>query len=416
MIIKGADILTPDGIIKSGILFSKDGIITRVSPMGSERPQVGHEHDNEIYDGAGLTLVPGFIDIHCHGGGGYDTLDGTYESLERMYLAHAVHGTTAILPTTMAAPHETLVQAARLIGKVMETEAPFCAGIPGLHLEGPWINPGSRGAQPIEGIRMPSIKELDILVQAANGYVKMITVAPEMPGALDLIKYSVSMGIKVSLGHSSATYDQVIAAVEAGATHITHAYNGMSGLHHRYPGMVGAMLTCSRLTADVVLDGFHLHRAAAEILRKCKGKERLALITDATMAAGMPSGKYELGGQEVIYSAGAVRLRDGSLAGSALTLDNAVKYAVSELGCSLEEAIAMVSATPARVIGIDDRKGSIEVGKDADLVLLDSSLQVQATIVNGNLTHVSEDTLMQMQLEPARKLQIGLKGKLEERV
>jgi N-acetylglucosamine-6-phosphate deacetylase len=389
MIIKGADILTPGGMIQSGILMIKDGVIARISPFGDGELEAEppHEHSplDEVIDGTGLTLVPGFIDIHSHGGGGCDTLDGTYDSEERMCLSHAAHGTTGILPTTMAAPFETLLQVSGLIGDIVETKTLGGAGILGLHLEGPWLNPKFKGAQPITGIREPSIEELDELIKASSGNIRMITVAPEMPGALNLIKHAADSGIKVSLGHSSATYDQVIQAVQAGATHVTHAYNAMSGLHHRHPGMVGAMLSCDKLTADVILDGFHVHSAAAKILMKCKGKARLALITDATMAAGMPDGEYELGGQKVICRDGAVRLPDGNLAGSALTLDNAVKYAVRELGCSLEDAITMVSETPARIIGMYDKKGSVEEGKDADLVLLDSSLDVKATIVRGDV-------------------------------
>jgi N-acetylglucosamine-6-phosphate deacetylase len=400
MIIKGADILTPYGIMKSGIVVIEDCVIAKIGPMRDICPDAEPEHEygveHRVIDGTGLTLAPGFIDIHAHGGGGCDTLDGTYDSLGTMCLAHAAHGTTGILPTTMSAPAETLLEIARLFGDCMGTKAPCGAGILGLHLEGPWLNPEWKGAQPITGIRAPSIEELDGLIEASSGNIRMITVAPEMPGALNLINHAVDSGIRVSLGHSSATYEQVMAAVEAGATHVTHAYNGMIGLHHRRPGMVGAMLSCDRLTADVILDGFHIHPAAAKILMKCKGKDGLALITDATMAAGMPDGEYELGGQRVIYRDGAVRLPDRNLAGSALTLDNAVRYAIRELECSLEDAVWMVSETPAWILGMDDKKGSVEVGKDADLVLLDAELQVKATIVRGSLVYVSQDAPWQI--------------------
>ena len=393
--IKGADILTPDGMINSGVLIIEDGVIVKVGSMQSADLEAELERDNkydreyEVIDGIGMTLVPGFIDIHAHGGGGCDTQDGTPESLKKICLSHAAHGTTGIVLTTMSAPHEILLSIVSLIDETISTNTPHSAEILGLHLEGPWVNPNLRGAQHIAAIREPSIEELDKLAQMSNGHIKMITVAPEMPGAFDLIKHAVDMGIKISLGHSSATYDQVIEAVKAGATHITHAYNAMSGMHHRRPGMVGAMLSCNRLTADVILDGFHVHPAAVKILKKCKGEMGLALITDATMAACMPPGEYELGGNKIIYGDGAVRLLNGNLGGSALTLDAAVKYAVLELGCSLEDAITMVSSTPAAIIGVDDRKGSIEVGKDADLVLLDASFKVRATIVRGNIVHMA---------------------------
>jgi len=397
MIIKGADILTPQGIIESGIIEIKDGIITRISPpeCGSEGAgrTCGCVDEHSVIDATGLTVVPGFIDIHAHGGGGCDIEDGNFESLEKMCITHAAHGTTGILPATTSPPRGLLLEVAGLFRSYTGRPTSRGAEVLGIHLEGPWLNPKMKGAQPLSGIRRPSIDELDRLIDASSGNIRMVTLAPEMPGALDLIRHAKDSGLIVSLGHSSATYDQVLAAVDKGATHITHAYNAMSGLHHRNPGMVGAMLSCDRLTVDVILDGFHIHRAAAKILLKCKGKDNVALITDATMAAGMPEGEYELGGQKVIHKDGAVRLPDGTLAGSALTMDKAVRYLVLELGCSLSDAVKMASQTPARILGLDKKKGSVEVGKDADLVLLDKDLQVKATFVCGDPVYVQEGVL-----------------------
>lgn len=384
MIIRNADILTPQGIMVSGFLVVSGGRIAKVGSHGEfrEYSTAGHE----ILDASGLLVAPGFVDIHVHGGGGHDVLEGTYEAVSAMCRAHARHGTTSMVPTTMAARHEDLAAAVRAVADAAK-RGTGGAEVLGVHLEGPWVNPDSRGAQPLDVIRPPSIHELDRLIEESGGLVRVTTVAPELEGAREFIEAAVARGVRVSLGHSMASFEDVARAVEAGATHVTHAFNAMRGLHHRNPGMAGAMLACDDLTAEAILDGFHLHPAAATVLYRCKGRDRLALITDATMAAGMPEGEYTLGGQRVIYEGGAVRLPDGNLAGSVLTLDRAVRRAMDDLGVPLAQAVAMASQVPARVVGVHDRKGSIEEGKDADLVLMDRLGEVRATIVGGVVVH-----------------------------
>ncbi len=384
MIIKNADILTPQGIMVSGFIVIEDGRIARVGSYGEFREYCTCGRD--VLDASGLVVAPGFVDIHVHGGGGHDVLEGTCEAVAAMCQAHARHGTTSMLLTTMAAPHEDLVGAVRAAADVAR-RGTGGAQVLGVHLEGPWVNPDSRGAQPADVIRPPDVAELARLIEASGGLVRLTTVAPELDGAMEFIEAAHRRGVRVSLGHSLASFEDVARAVRAGATHVTHAFNAMRGLHHRSPGMAGAMLACDDLTTEAILDGFHLHPAAATILYRCKGRNRLALITDATMAAGMPEGEYELGGQRVLYEGGAVRLPDGSLAGSALTLDRAVRRAVDDLGVCLADAVAMASAVPARVAGFYDRKGSIEEGKDADLVLMDESGAVRATIVGGAVVY-----------------------------
>lgn len=384
MIIKNADILTPRGIMVSGFLVVSGGKIAKVGSHGEFREYSTSGHD--VFDARGLMLVPGFVDIHVHGGGGHDVLEGTYEAVAAMCRAHALHGTTSMIPTTMAARHEDLLGAVRAVADAAK-RGTGGADVLGVHLEGPWINPDSRGAQALEMIRPPSVAELDRLIEESGGLARITTVAPELEGAREFIEAAVARGVRVSLGHSLASFEEAMHAVRSGATHVTHAFNAMSGLHHRSPGMVGAVLACDDLTAEAILDGFHLHPAAAAVLYKCKGVDKLALVTDATMAAGMPEGEYELGGQRVTYEGGAVKLPSGNLAGSALTLDRAVRRAMDDLGVSLAQAVAMASSVPAMVAGVDDRKGSIENGKDADLVLIDESGEVRATIVRGVLVH-----------------------------
>jgi len=387
VIIKNADILTPRGIMVSGFLVVQNGRIARVGSHGEFRQwsTAGHE----VLDASGLTVVPGFVDIHVHGGGGHDVLEGTYEAVSAMCQAHARHGTTSMFPTTMAAPFDDLVGAVRAVADAARWGTGG-AEVLGVHLEGPWVNPDSRGAQALEAIRPPDVGELDKLIEESGGLVRITTVAPELEGALEFIRAAVGRGVRVSLGHSLASFDEAMLAVRSGATHVTHAFNAMRGLHHRNPGMAGAMLACDEITTEAILDGFHLHPATTTILYRCKGADRLALVTDATMAAGMPEGEYELGGQRVMYKGGAVRLPDGSLAGSALTLDKAVKRAMGDLGVTLSQAVAMASSVPARIAGVHDRKGSIEEGRDADLVLMDQVGEVRATIVRGAVVYRAE--------------------------
>ncbi len=384
MIIRSGDILTPRGVVISGFLVIEGGKILKVGSFGGFRHYSVGEH--EVLDASGLLVAPGFVDIHVHGGGGHDVLEGTYEAMAAMCRTHARHGTTSLVATTMAASREALVEAVRAIAEAAR-RGTGGAGVLGVHLEGPWVNPGMKGAQPEDALRGVDAAELDELIGASGGLVRLTTVAPELDGALEFIRAASERGVRVALGHTLATFEQARAAASAGATHVTHAFNAMRGLHHRAPGVVGAMLTSDDLTAEAILDGFHLHPAAARILYRCKGRDGLALVTDATMAAGMSDGDYELGGRPVSCREGAVRLPEGTLAGSALTLDRAVRTAMETLKVPLADAVAMASATPARVVGAFDRKGSIEPGKDADLVLIDEGVGVRTTIVAGEIVY-----------------------------
>ncbi len=384
MIVANGDIVTPRGLVVAGFLVVDHGRVVKVGSHGEFRefPTEGHE----VVDASGFTVAPGFVDIHVHGGGGHDVMEGSPEAITAVCAAHARHGTTSLAITTMTAPREDLVRTVQCVVEAWR-RGTGAADIIGIHLEGPWINPAARGAHSAASIRKPDIAELGSLVDRSRGLVRMTTVAPELEGAREFIRVAVDMGVRVSLGHSLASFEEVRAAVRAGATHVTHAFNAMGAFHHREPGMIGAMLQADDLTTEAILDGFHLHPAVASVLYKCKGRDRLALVTDATMAADMPEGEYELGGRPVAYSRGAVRLGDGTLAGSALTLDRALRAAVEELGVPRLDAFVMASATPARIIGVYDRKGSIKEGKDADFVLVDESMQVRMTVVRGTIVY-----------------------------
>jgi N-acetylglucosamine-6-phosphate deacetylase len=264
------------------------------------------------------------------------------------------------------------------------------AEILGIHMEGPYINPEKKGAQKEDDIKKISIEGFLEFNQASGNLIRLVTIAPEIPGAIDLIKYLYKQGIIASVGHSNATYVQTQAGIQAGLSHVTHTFNAMRGLHHREPGVVGAALTSPELTVEVIADGIHIHPIVLKILTKIKEGEEIVLITDAMRAAGLKDGTYDLGGQEVIVAKGQARLKDGTLAGSVLTMDKAVKNMVNKVGIQLPKAIQMASFNPAKSIGIDDKKGSLEPDKDADIVILNKNLETELTIVAGKIVYRRE--------------------------
>ena len=390
LMIIGGDIFTPRGIVHAGLLVVEDGIITEIGPYGLYKFQP--KSGRRTLEVPGKIVAPGYIDIHVHGGGGYDLSHGTEEAILSMARAHCLHGTTAMLPTLVASPREVMLESAASLARAMKRGADARSGaagaaILGMHLEGPWLNPERKGAQNVEAIRRPDLEEFDETNRAACGHVSLVTLAPEVEGGMEAIEGLRSRGVTVAAGHTSATYDIMVEAVRRGLSHCIHAFNGMSAFHHREPGTVGAMLSLDELSCEAIVDGFHLHPAALKVLFRCKGRDKIALITDAVMAAGMPEGEYELGGQPVKLVGGAVRLMDGTLAGSALTMDRAVQNTVRTLGISLYDAVMMASFIPARVIGLDGRKGSLEAGKDADILVLDREGNVEVTVVGGVIVH-----------------------------
>ena len=340
----------------------------------------------EVIEGKDKFIVPGYIDMHVHGGGGSDVMDGDYEAINQIAIAHSHFGTTSFLPTTMTMSKDKIIRSLRSICEAVK-KGTAGAEILGIHMEGPYINPEKKGAQREEDIKKVSIEEFLEFNQASGNLIRLVTIAPEMPGAIDFIKYLDKQKIIISVGHSNATYTQVQAGIQAGLSHATHTFNAMRGLHHREPGVVGAALTSPELTVEVIADGIHIHPVVIKILIKARENEKIVLITDAMRAAGLKEGTYDLGGQEVTVNKGQARLRDGTLAGSVLTMDKAVKNMVSKVGVSLAKAIQMASFNPAKSIGIDDKKGSLEPGKDADIVILNKNLEAELTMVAGKIVY-----------------------------
>jgi N-acetylglucosamine-6-phosphate deacetylase len=339
--------------------------------------------DESDVDAGGCWVFPGFVDLHVHGGNGADFAMGSADAHRRAAAFHAQHGTTALLATTIAAPVEQLRAVLEVTASEMNTLRPDCARIIGCHLEGPYLSPERAGAQPVEHFRPATMAESDGLLDAALGVTKLVTLAPELDGGLDLVRAVTAYGVVAAVGHSDATFDQANAAFSAGARHVTHLCNGMRPLHHREPGLVGAALDRDDVTCEAIADGHHLHPATLRMIH-AGTPGRLALITDATAPVGLPDGDYNLGDRPIRKRGDRVELVDGAtLAGSALTMDRALRNAISVLGLDPWEAAHMASAVPARVVGMESEIGSLEVGKAADLVILDPEYHVLATMVAG---------------------------------
>lgn len=335
-------------------------------------------------DAQGYWLVPGFIDLHVHGAVNYELMDANPDGLRTMAQFYAAHGVTAFLPTTWAAPPQALQLVIAMVDTLIGP-VPGGASILGVHLEGPYLNPARCGAQDPQWIRRATSEEALPLLD--SGIIRLVALAPEFPENRWLIRECLRRGITVSLAHSTATFAEANAAFAYGISQTTHTFNAMTGLGHREPGAVGAALAHPFVRSELIADLIHVHPVPLTMLLRVKGAHRIILITDAVRAAGLPDGTYTLGDRTVIVSHGAVRLLDGTLAGSTLTMDQALRNVHDVTGWPIEEIWPMASLTPAQAIGIAHTTGSIERGKDADLVLLDDQWRVVLTICRGHLVY-----------------------------
>jgi N-acetylglucosamine-6-phosphate deacetylase len=379
VLIKGGKVITPLDILEEADVLTEDG---RIFAVGPGLAQVGAD---ETIDATGRIVAPGYVDIHIHGSAGHDTMDGTREAIEGISRFLVTRGVTSFCPTTLSQPTEDIMRSVRAVYDCIENPIEGGAQPLGVHLEGPCIDIKKKGAQPEQHIRAAADVDYEELFGLGN--IKLITLAPEIAGNRDLIAFARSQGATVVVGHSSASYEDLVEATKLGVNHATHTFNQMEGLHHRKPGTVGGVLLLDEIYAEFIADGIHLHPAIVDMIVRLKGPDKAVAITDAISGAGMPDGDYELGGQRVIVKEGAVRLADGTLAGSALTLDAAVRNILKFTRASVAEAIQMATLTPARSIGVSDRKGSLEPGREADLVMLDQGLNVVSTMVMGEVVH-----------------------------
>lgn len=373
MIIKNTNIIFPD-CIQKGSLKIENGKIKEIgsSISGSE----------PVIDGEGMYLSPGFIDIHIHGAAGADTMDGSYDALNTISKAIAKHGTTSFLPTTMTMGKDSIKTALESVSEAKQ-KGTDGANVLGCHLEGPFISGSAIGAQNPKYVLKPSVEDFLDMAGSHIEDVVTLTMAPEVEGAGELIKFLSSNHIKTSMGHTSATYDQAVYGIKCGICHSTHLYNAMTPLHHRNPGAVGAIFD-SGITTEIIADGIHIAYPSIRTALKQKGLDKVMLISDAMMACTMPDGNYTLGGQKVIVTEGAARLENGSLAGSVLTLDRAVRNIKNNTPYPLHEIVRMVTYNPACHCNVQDRKGIIKEGYDADLILFDEDINIKKVIIGGN--------------------------------
>jgi N-acetylglucosamine-6-phosphate deacetylase len=375
LVLAADTVLTPDERLGPAWIHVRGG---RIAEVAAE-PPAGDAAVVRLP--AGAIVAPGFVDLHVHGGGGAQ-VGADAGAVADVARFHARHGTTTLLPTTVPGSERSLTDAVRAIAAVAERPPDAAACVLGAHLEGPFVSPARPGALEVRHLRAPDEGELGRLVAAGGGHVRAIVVAPELPGAGSLIAAAVRAGLHVSLGHSDATYEEAMAGFACGARAATHLFNAMRPLHHREPGIAGAALSAPEITVELIADGVHVHPAALRLVHAAKGPGRVALVTDAMMAAGLPDGDYALGDQAIEVRDGEARTASGSLAGSTLTMDRAVRVCVEEAAIPLADALRMASATPAALLGLADR-GTVAPGARADLVVLDAGLRAIATMVGG---------------------------------
>ena len=381
-------IISPERIIPNGSVLIEDGIITDVAEYDLDIPGA------ITLDAGGRYISPGFIDIHVHGGGGYDFMDNTVEAFLEIAKLHARFGTTAMFPTTLTGPTEDIVKTL----EIFEKAAPLNkegAQFMGVHLEGPYFAMNQRGAQDPKWIRDPDPGEYEYIVSRSNS-IKRWSAAPELKGAIPFARYLNSKGILVSLAHTDAIYEEVVEAFENGYTLATHLYSGMSGVTRRnafrYAGVIESAFIIDEMNVEIIADGVHLPAPLLKLIFKIKGPDKIALITDAIRAAGMPPGESIIGnihtGLKVIVEDGVSKLPDrSSFAGSVATADRLVRTMISMAAVSLTDAIRMITQTPAAIMNISDRKGSLSVGKDADIVIFDENISIYTTMVKGNIIY-----------------------------
>jgi N-acetylglucosamine-6-phosphate deacetylase len=382
-VITAARLVTPVEWIEAPVVGVEDGHITTLRSRSDAEIPAGH-----LLSFPDLILAPGFIDIHIHGGAGRDAMEADESALAQIERQLVQYGVTAYLPTTVTASQEKILKALGGLGKLIATanRNQGRATPLGIHLEGPFISHVKRGVHPPQDLLPPSPQTLDHFWQASAGNIRMMTIAPELPGAVETIRYARTLGVHSSLGHSNATYQEAQSGISAGANHATHTFNAMRALDHRDPGILGAVLENDEITADIIADGIHVHPSVLNMFLRAKGEDRAILITDAISATGMPDGTYSLGGLEVQVSNGRCEYQ-GKLAGSVLTLDRAIRNVMSFAGWQLQQAVKLATLNPAQRLGISDQRGLLATGRRADLVVLTPEGHVAHTIIGGEIAN-----------------------------
>ncbi|MFS0775334.1 N-acetylglucosamine-6-phosphate deacetylase [Neobacillus sp. 3P2-tot-E-2] len=376
-------------VAESIYVFIENGKIQEIGPINSLPSHLNIVKKIEIAEDQ--TVVPGFIDVHIHGAAGADTMDATIHALETMAKALPAEGTTSFLATTITQEHEKIEIALINAADYLKGHNDFGkAEVLGVHLEGPFINRTRAGAQPMEYIMDPDIELFKHWQELAEGSIKLVTVAPELENGINFVTYLHETGVIASIGHSDAVYEEMEKAVQAGAKQVTHLFNGMRGIHHREPGVAGSALLFKELMVELIADGIHVVPEVMKLVINAKGTEGCVLITDAMRAKCLKNGVYDLGGQDVTVADGKALLADGTLAGSILKMNDSIKNILEAAEITLTQAVQMASVNPAKQLNVYDRKGSISVGKDADITILSNEYQVDMTFCRGEIAYKKE--------------------------
>jgi len=382
-ILSSCQLVTPFEIISDGaVAWDAEGRIIFTGPLKKGVNIVGNRIDLK-----GMTAAPGLIDIHVHGGYGIAFGLGNLGKELKNYSKWVTRfGVTGFVISITGPSYDFILHTIQayipLLEEVFDGAQPL-----GLHLEGPFINPKKHGAFNPAWIRQPSLKEMSAYLDAGKGWIRHVSLAPELEGADKIAQLLSDSGVRVALGHSDADYETAICALGSEFTHVTHTFNAQSPLHHRQPGVVGAVLNSEEASAELIADGVHVHPAAMQILMRCLGPERIVLITDAMPGAGLPDGSYTLLGQQAVVKDGKALLPNGTLAGSTATMDTCVCNIVEQVGIPFIDAVRMASYNPAKIIGADDIIGSLAPGKKANITIFDKNMKVKMTFINGNLTY-----------------------------
>lgn len=374
----GGKIVTPFRIVNNGVVVIEDGVISEIGKSDVPIPD-GYE----VFDVSGRTITPGFVDLLVHGGGGYGFADENDESIGKVSEYFLRNGSTTVLASLFAKPHQLLLDDLNRLSKyILENPG---SNIYGIHMEGPYLNPELKGAMNENYLWKPSVESWEALWEASQGLIKIMTIAPELPGAIEVMRAAAKKGVVLSIGHSMASYDEIELAIDNGAAHVTHIFNAMRPFHHRHPGVILGSLLRNELKIELIADTLHVHPAVMEFLLKLKGANGIILITDSIRAGGMHEGEYEFADQKVFMKDQKAYLEDGTLAGSTLTLNIAIRNLVETANAKLTEAVRMASLNGAKVLNIENRKGILAVGKIADIAVMNDNYEVEMTIIKGKI-------------------------------
>ena len=375
----GGNIITPFRIIENGTILIEGKRISEIGKSGD----VDIPDNIEIIDVSGRLIVPGFVDLLVHGGGGFGFADENDSSIEKVARYFLEHGSTSVLASLFAKPEELLLKDLRRLADYIEDHPD--SNIRGIHMEGPYLNKQLKGAMNESYLWEPTVESWNKIWDASKGYIKIMTIAPELPGASAVMRAAARQGVVLSIGHSMATYDDIEIAIDNGAAHVTHMFNAMSPFHHRHPGIILSSLLRNELKIELIADTLHVHSAVMELLIRMKGANGIILVSDSIRAGGMHEGEYEFADQKVFMKEKKAYLADGTLAGSTLTLNIAIKNMVETANAKITEAVRMASLNGAKVVNFEHKKGILAVGKDADIVVLNDDYEVETTILGGRI-------------------------------